>query len=173
MDNINTNKDAHTMWVVMGVSGCGKSSIGAALAAQLNVPFVEGDDFHPPENVEKMSAGNPLDDQDRVQWLANLQAEIRTACAASGGVVLSCSALKRRYRDVLREAEPAIRFAHLSGARDLIFARMQSRQGHYMPLSLLDSQLSVLEPLQSDEAGLVLNIDEPPARLVESIFNAI
>ena len=172
MDNMNTGKKPHAMWVVMGVSGCGKSSIGAALATVLNVTFVEGDAFHPPENVAKMSAGTPLDDGDRVQWLANLQAEIRTACAQGGGVVLSCSALKRRYRDVLREAEPSIRFAHLSGERDLIFARMQSRQGHYMPLSLLDSQLSVLEPLQQDEAGLVLDINEPPARLVESILNA-
>ena len=166
----NKKTPAHTCWVVMGVSGCGKSSVGLALADALGAIFIEGDVFHPPANVAKMSAGIPLTDDDRAEWLVNLQNEIRAARAQGGGVVLSCSALKRRYRDVLRAAEPDLRFAHLNGERDLIFARMQKRVGHYMPLSLLDSQLASLEALQADEAGLQLDINQPLSQLVEVIL---
>ena len=155
----------------MGVSGCGKSSVGKALALALKVPFVEGDEFHPASNVEKMKAGIPLDDQDRVQWLHNLQDEIRAARPA-GGVVVSCSALKRNYRDVLRAAEADLQFAHLAGERALIAARMQARVGHYMPIGLLDSQLSALQALEADEAGLVLDIRHDPAALVAAILAA-
>lgn len=156
-------------WVVMGVSGCGKSTVGQALAAANGVPFVEGDEFHPPANVAKMSAGMALDDADRADWLLALQAQIRAAAQRGEGLVVSCSALKRRYRDLLRQGDPALRFAHLHGPKELIAARMQARVDHYMPTSLLDSQFSALEPLQADEAGIQLNIASPPADLVAQI----
>lgn len=156
-------------WVVMGVSGSGKSTVGNALAARLDVPFLEGDAFHPAANVSKMSAGIPLDDLDRAGWLAALAAEVKGARERGAGLVLSCSALKRRYRDLLRAADPDLRFAHLAGPRALIAQRMQDRPGHYMPPSLLDSQLGILEPLQADEAGLTLDITLAPAALVERI----
>lgn len=158
-------------WVVMGASGCGKSAVGSLLAGALGVPYVEGDDVHPPENVAKMAAGVPLDDADRAGWLAALRARIATARAQGGGLVVSCSALKRGYRDLLREGDPALRFAHLDGPREVLERRMQ-RPGHFMPPSLLDSQLRTLQPLQPDEAGIVLDIRQPLAVLVEQILQA-
>ena len=132
--------------------------------------FVEGDQYHSPENVAKMAAGTPLTDGDRVQWLASLQAEIRTAVDAGVGVVVSCSALKRRYRDLLRAGAPNLKFAHLVGDKDLIAGRMATRTGHYMPLSLLDSQLAALEPLADDEAGVRLDIRDAVPALVARIL---
>ncbi|WP_229263226.1 gluconokinase [Duganella dendranthematis] len=156
-------------WVVMGVSGCGKSTVGQALATANGVGFVEGDQFHPEANVAKMSAGVALNDDDRADWLLTLQAQIREARERGEGLVISCSALKRRYRDLLREGDPALRFAHLNGPKELIAARMQARVGHYMPTSLLDSQFRDLEPLQADEAGITLDIRIPPDDLVTQI----
>jgi gluconokinase len=156
-------------WVIMGVSGCGKSTIGAALAESLALPFLEGDEFHPADNVAKMSAGFPLDDGDRAGWLQALAAEIGQARARDAGLVLSCSALKRRYRDLLRQADPDLRFVHLQGPAALIAERMGKRTEHYMPSSLLDSQLRDLEPLQDDEAGIGLDITLPPSALVARI----
>lgn len=163
-------EDAPQRWVVMGVSGCGKSSVGIALAEALGVRFVEGDRYHSAANVAKMAAGTPLTDDDRAEWLLSLQAEIRTAVTAGVGIVVSCSALKRRYRDLLRAGDAGLRFAHLDGSRALIAERMAARQGHYMPLSLLDSQLATLEPLQADEAGLRLAIEEDVPVLVQAIL---
>jgi carbohydrate kinase (thermoresistant glucokinase family) len=156
-------------WVIMGVSGCGKSTIGAALAEAFGIPFLEGDEYHPTGNVTKMASGIPLDDGDRAGWLQVLADEISAARTSGTGLVLSCSALKRRYRDLLRQADPALRFVHLQGPGSLIETRLLARVGHYMPASLLDSQLSILEPLQADEAGLTLDIALPPAALVERI----
>lgn len=156
----------------MGVSGCGKSSIGQRLADALTVPFIEGDSFHSAQNVAKMAAGTPLTDDDRADWLQALQTQIRTARDNNTGLVLSCSALKRRYRDVLRAGDSGLRFAHLVGTRDLIAARMEARTGHYMPLSLLDSQLAVLEPLEADESGLSLDIRRQPQDLVNTILQS-
>jgi gluconokinase len=153
-------------WVVMGVSGCGKSEIGARLAEALGADFIEGDRFHPAANVRKMSAGIALDDADREGWLRQLAGELARACAAGRGVVLSCSALKRAYRDTLRSSGCALAFVHLSGKRKTLAARMGARAGHFMPLSLLDSQLRDLEPLQPDEDGIVLDIEEAPEALV-------
>lgn len=165
---------AHSLrWVIMGVSGSGKSTVGAALANHFAVPFLEGDAYHPAANVTKMTAGIPLDDDDRAGWLDALATEIGQARSAGRGLVLSCSALKRRYRDLLRTADPALRFVHLAGPRELIAVRMHGRPGHYMPPSLLDSQLSILEPLQADETGLTLDITLAPAALVERITNSI
>ena len=156
----------------MGVSGCGKSSIGQRLADALQVPFIEGDSFHSAQNVAKMAAGRPLTDDDRAGWLQALQTQIRNARTNNTGLVLSCSALKRRYRDVLRAGDSTLRFAHLLGTRDLIAARMEARTGHYMPLSLLDSQLAVLEPLEADESGLSLDIRRQPQDLVNTILQS-
>ena len=159
-------------WVVMGVSGCGKSEVGQRLAHALGVDFLEGDAFHSASNVAKMAAGIPLDDDDRAGWLRALQGEIAMARAQGKGLVLACSALKRRYRDLLRAADPNLRFAHLSGPRDLIAERMLARTAHYMPASLLDSQLRDLEPLQQDEAGLLLDIGKAPPVLTEEILHS-
>ena len=159
-------------WVVMGVSGSGKSTVGAALANYFAIPFLEGDAYHPADNVSKMTAGIPLDDEDRAGWLDALAGEIGMARSQGRGLVLSCSALKRRYRDLLRVADPALRFVHLAGPRELIAERMHGRPGHYMPPSLLDSQLSILEPLQADEAGLTLDITLAPTVLVDRITSS-
>ena len=160
-----------TRWVVMGVCGAGKSEIGARLAAAMGVPFLEGDRFHPAQNIAKMSAGIPLNDADRAGWLAALGAEIRASRRRGEGLVLSCSALKRRYRDLLRNADPGLRFAHLDGARAILEQRTAERAGHYMPASLLDSQLHDLEPLQADEAGLRLDLAQTPQQLVAAILD--
>jgi gluconokinase len=164
-----TRQASNGRWVVMGVSGCGKSTIGAALAHAFDVPFLEGDDFHPADNVTKMKAGVPLDDNDRAGWLQVLAAEIRQAREQGKGLVLSCSALKRHYRDLLRQADPDLQFVHLNGPRPLIAKRMQARVGHYMPPSLLDSQFGILEPLHGDESGFTLDIALPPPDLVAHI----
>ena len=173
MDNLSSRQEQEPgqalRWVIMGVSGCGKSTVGQALASALGVPFVEGDQFHSASNVTKMSDGIALTDEDRFDWLRTLQAKIRDAQQRGTGLVLSCSALKRRYRDLLREGDPALRFAHLQGPRELIAERMHARVGHYMPTSLLESQMRDLEPLQADEAGLPLDIGVAPALLVAQI----
>ena len=149
--------------VVMGVSGCGKSTVGAALARELGVEFVEGDAFHPPENVARMAAGVALTDADRAGWLQLLAAHI--AQAAPRGVVVSCSALKRAYRDVLRQSA-AIRFVWLDLPRAALEARMAVRTGHYMPPSLLASQLATLEPPQPDEDAIGVDGTQPVDAIV-------
>jgi gluconokinase len=154
----------------MGVSGCGKSEIGQRLAGRLSCAYVEGDDDHPAANVEKMSAGIALQDDDRRDWLLILQARIRTARETGNSLVLSCSSLKRRYRDLLRAGDPGLIFVHLSGTRDLIARRMQARPGHFMPLALLDSQFRDLEPLQQDEKGIAIDIDAAPEHMVEQVL---
>ncbi|TXF96912.1 gluconokinase [Massilia arenae] len=159
-----------TAWIVMGVSGCGKSSIGAKLAFELGVPFIEGDAFHSEANVAKMSAGVPLTDDDRRDWLLNLRDKL---AAREGGAVLSCSSLKRAYRDLLRSGGGDVRFAHLAGPREVLLERVSNRPGHYMPPSLLDSQLSTLEPLQPDEAGITLDIRDSQEQLVAQILASV
>lgn len=157
-------------WVVMGVSGSGKSSVGQQLAQALQRPFIEGDAYHSPANIARMSAGIALSDADRADWLAALGEEIRRARHAHGGYVLSCSALKRHYRDHLRAADPQLRFAHLHGETALLAQRMAGRNAHFMPPSLLASQLAALQPLQADEAGIVLDIRHSTAELVHTIL---
>ena len=157
-------------WIVMGVSGCGKSEIARRLAARLGIDFIEGDHFHPPANIEKMAAGIPLTDADRHGWLLRLQQQLRQAAAAGRAVVLSCSALKRRYRDLLRAGDPDAIFIHLYGERALIAARMRQRHGHFMPSAMLDSQLTTLEPPQQDERFLQVDIRPPPDAIVDRIL---
>ncbi len=147
--------------VVMGVSGSGKSSLASELARRLSVPFIEGDALHPAANVEKMASGVPLTDADRMPWLG----QIGGALAASlheGGAVATCSSLKRAYRDVLRECVgPDLRFVHLVGSRALLLNRMKERKGHFMPVSLLDSQLADLEMPSADENVITVDCAEP------------
>ncbi|MEV5300093.1 gluconokinase [Amycolatopsis methanolica] len=153
-----------TVIVVMGVAGSGKTTVGSALAERLGVEYAEADAFHPPANIAKMSSGHPLDDEDRWPWLHAIAAWISDH-QATGGVV-SSSALKRRYRDVLRTGGD-VWFLHLDGPRDVLAERMQGRTGHFMPVSLLDSQLADLEPLETDERGLIADILEAPSAIVD------
>jgi gluconokinase len=143
--------------VVMGVSGSGKSTVGAALAQRLRVPFGDGDDLHPPENVAKMTAGQPLNDDDRSPWLDAIGQWL--ADHHDGGV-MSCSALKRKYRDQLRRHCADVEFLHLSGSPEVISKRQASRPGHFMPASLLQSQFATLEPLEPDEHGIAIDVDQ-------------
>jgi len=147
--------------VIMGVSGCGKTTLGRELAAALDVPFVEGDALHPPANVAKMSAGIPLDDSDREPFLTRV-AEALVAARPRGAVV-SCSALKRSYRDLIRERAGAVTFVWPRLPRAELAARLTQRRDHYMPVSLLDSQLAALEPPAEDEHAIVLDGAEPTA----------
>jgi gluconokinase len=157
-----------TTIVVMGVSGSGKSTVAATLVDRLGWEFAEGDDFHPPANVEKMRAGHPLDDEDRWPWLRSLAAWIGEHERAGRSVVVTCSALKRSYRDLLREGHPSVWFAHVTASPELIRDRMEHRTGHYMPASLLDSQLATLEPLRDDEPGArVSGAGSPPSVVTE------
>jgi gluconokinase len=142
--------------VVMGVSGCGKSSVGIELAGRLGWRFLDGDDFHPAANVAKMASGQALDDRDREGWLARLRKELAMARGRGERVVLACSALKRAYRDELRRGDGGLRFVHLAPGRAWLERRVAEREGHFMPAALLDSQLALLEALGEDEAGVVV-----------------
>ncbi|WP_243741305.1 gluconokinase [Streptomyces sp. 8K308] len=155
----------------MGVAGSGKTTVGPLLADRLGVPYAEADDFHPPANIAKQSAGIPLDDDDRAPWLDAIGAWAHEH-AGSGGVV-SCSALKRAYRDRLRAAAPGIFFVHLAGDRELIGDRMAARTDHFMPLSLLDSQFAALQPLEDDEAGVAIDIATGPEDIVRRALEAV
>ncbi|WP_405521747.1 gluconokinase [Streptomyces canus] len=157
--------------VVMGVAGTGKTTIGPLLAARLGVPYAEGDDFHPPANIAKMSAGTPLTDEDRRPWLDAIGSWAHGR-AELGGVV-SCSALKRSYRDRLRAEAPGVVFVHLAGDRSLIEDRMSHRQGHFMPTALLDSQFATLQPLQEDEAGVVVDVSGSPEEIAGRAAKAL
>lgn len=159
------------LYIVMGVSGCGKTTIGSALAGALTLEFVEGDDYHPPENVRRMAAGIPLTDADRAGWLRALAERLTAARVAGAGLVMSCSALKRAYRDVLRAgARPdEVRFVFLEGNRALIGERLAERRGHYMPAALLDSQFATLERPSPDEQAWVCDIAQPPADIVAAL----
>ncbi|BBY83365.1 gluconokinase [Mycolicibacterium pulveris] len=150
----------------MGVSGSGKSTVGAALAQRLRVPFADADDFHPPANIAKMTSGEPLDDDDRRPWLDAIGEWL--AERGERGGVMSCSALKRIYRDQLRRHCPSVEFVHLSGTPEVIGRRQASRPGHFMPASLLESQFATLEPLNSDEDGITIDVDQSIDSIVET-----
>jgi len=150
----------------MGVSGCGKSSAGRQLALTLNLDFIEGDDAHSTANIAKMAAGQPLNDADRLDWLRQLTATIRAAREQGTGLVLSCSALKRTYRDILRNGNPDTFFVHLQGEQTVIAERLRARSNHFMPAALLDSQFADLELLAPDEAGITLSVDRSCEDLV-------
>ena len=157
--------DASPLVVVMGISGVGKSAVGHELADRFGVEYVDGDDFHSEANIAKMSAGTPLTDDDRWPWLEDIGRWLAQH-GADGGVV-SCSALRRVYRDVLTDAAPRTLFLHLTGSHDLIRSRMEGRD-HFMPLSLLESQEKTLEPLQDDERGWDFDITPSPPEIVDA-----
>lgn len=166
-----TGSEASPVWhlVFMGVSGSGKTTVAVAVRDILGWDFAEGDDFHPPANVDKMSAGFPLTDADRWPWLESLAAWTRERDAAGKPTLLSCSALKRRYRDVLRTGGEHTFFVHLHGDKGTLLQRMGERE-HFMPPSLLESQLDTLEPLGPDEAGMLLDIAHPPDRIARMVL---
>ncbi len=153
----------------MGVSGSGKSTVGAALARRLRVPFVDADALHPPVNIAKMTAGEPLDDEDRRPWLERVGEWLAGHC--DGGVV-SCSSLKRAYRDQLRAHCPDVEFLHLSGSPELIGGRLAARRGHFMPAALLRSQFEALEPLGADEAGVTVDAGRGVEAVVDDFVAA-
>lgn len=165
-----------THLVVMGVAGSGKSTIAAALSQQLGWACAEADEFHPQTNIQKMSRGIPLQDEDRWPWLQQIQNWMTTQAKAGKSTVLTCSALKQRYRQLLAQAEGRVLFLHLHGEADLIGQRMQGREGHFMPPTLLPSQLATLEPLSDDElatGSLRLDISKSPEELVSTIVASL
>jgi gluconokinase len=159
--------------VVMGVSGCGKSTVGTRLARELGATFLDADDFHPPDNVERMRAGMALTDAERAPWLDALTARLLAAGAADEKVVLACSALKRSYRDALRRGAPALTLVHLTGSPALLAERVTARPGHYMPPTLLPSQLATLEPPAADERAITLDVAAPTDALVAAILKHV
>ncbi|MEJ2759510.1 MAG: gluconokinase [Anaerolineales bacterium] len=156
--------------VVMGVSGCGKTSVGSALAEALGWAFYDGDDYHPPANVEKMSHGIPLDDADRQPWLERLHRLIASSLAEGHSLVVACSALKERYRQTLRGDLGPVRYVYLQGDFDLIHARMEDRSGHYMQPEMLRSQFRALEP---PEDALTVSVRPPVEKIVENILEKL
>lgn len=159
--------------IVMGVTGSGKSTIGTLLAARLGLAFIDGDDLHPEANRQKMSAGIPLDDSDRAPWLAEIGRVIAERLAEGSPIVVACSALKRRYRDALREQVPTLLFVHLQGRTDVIADRLGERRNHFMPPGLLDSQIDALEPLEEDEAKILADVSLSPDELVNSVLDRL
>jgi gluconokinase len=159
-----------TAIVVMGVAGSGKSTVGQVLARRLGWAFAEADDFHSAANVAKMASGTPLTDEDRRPWLESIRTWID---ANPGDSVVTCSALRRSYRDILRGAEANVRFLHLSGTQQNLAARMAARTSHFMPTGLLASQLATLEPLEGDEDGVVIEITGTPEEIVTNAMTAL
>jgi gluconokinase len=160
---------ASHLYVVMGVAGSGKSTVGAAFAKALGVSFVEGDQYHPAENVQRMALGIPLTDKDRLPWLSALATRIREAKLAGTGLVIACSALKRSYRDILRAEAPEVRFIYLKGDRALVATRLAGRRGHFMPASLLDSQFATLEEPSPEENAWVCDISRASQDIVNDL----
>ena len=156
--------------VVMGVSGCGKTAAGAALAKALGARFIEGDRLHPPENVERMARGEPLTDELRAGWLEAVGQALRAAVLGDEGAVAACSALKRIYRDRLKRSEPSIVFIHLVISREEAFRRVANRRGHYMPASLVDSQFATLEPPGADENAFSVSAERPVEEIVMAVM---
>jgi gluconokinase len=157
----------------MGVSGSGKSTVGAMLAGRLGWAYAEADDFHPAANVAKMHAGVPLTDDDRRPWLHAIAEWMDTTAAAGGAAVVTCSALRRSYRDYLSAGRPYARLVYLEGDKDLIARRLAARQGHFFPARLLDSQFSELEPPQPDEHVLTMSAAQMPVRIVDEIVTKL
>ncbi|KAJ54610.1 hypothetical protein ACMU_15950 [Actibacterium mucosum KCTC 23349] len=155
----------------MGVSGCGKSSVGAAVAARIGASFIDGDDLHPQSNIDKMASGQPLNDHDRAPWLVKVGATLKQADETT---IIGCSSLKRAYRHIIRTtAAGPVQFLFLDGSREVLLGRMTSRPGHFMPASLLDSQLATLERPGADENAHIFDIDQPFNTLVDTVVTRI
>ncbi|WP_121254232.1 gluconokinase [Nocardioides ferulae] len=162
-----------TVLVVMGVSGCGKSTVGEGLSERLGWPFLEGDSLHPPENVAKMESGQPLTDDDRWPWLERIADWIEERHDAGEDGVVTCSALKRSYRKVLDRRGDGVVFVFLHGERETLEARMRARTGHFMPASMLASQLETLEPPGADEPAIPVAIEQSPEEIVQQVVTAL
>jgi gluconokinase len=158
---------------MMGVSGSGKSTIADKLAERIGWKYEDGDKFHPPSNVAKMSAGHPLTDEDRWPWLQAIAAEIDRACAAGEHAVIACSALKRAYRDILVHGRNDVRIVYLRGTQALIAARLARRKHHFMPADLLASQFKTLEPPEASENAVTVSIDAPVEAIVDDIVRQL
>lgn len=165
-------RPALTALIVMGVSGSGKSTIAADLARRLGWPMIEGDDLHPPANIDKMSQGIPLDDDDRKPWLETIAQRIDAWRQAGVQGVVTCSSLKRAYRDILRAGHADVRFVYLNGSYDLLYGRMQHRTRHFMPPALLQSQFDTLEVPGPDEA-IAVSIDQPEQAVVDEALKQL
>lgn len=160
--------------VVMGVSGCGKSSVGEAIAAHYGIPYIEGDAMHPPANIAKMSAGTPLNDEDRWPWLDALAERLKVESAVCGGAVATCSALKSAYRDRIQAGSgPQTRFIFLDSARQTLERNLAGRKGHFMPPSLLDSQLATLEAPYGEARAIIIDGNLPFDNVVNSIVTTL
>ncbi|RMI06708.1 gluconokinase [Cellulomonas triticagri] len=159
--------------VVMGVSGSGKTTTAQILADRLNWPYAEADEFHPQANIDKMSAGTPLTDEDRWPWLRAMRDWLTEQAAEGRSTIVTCSALKVAYRDVLREAEGRVRFVHLDGTIESIGDRMSGRAGHFMPTSLLPSQFQTLQPLTDDEDGVVVPVEVSPQSVADAALREL
>jgi len=159
--------------VVMGVSGCGKSTVARRLAERTGFLFADADDYHSDENVERMRRGVPLNDADRIPWLNRLAWWLAHQDRLGRSTVLACSALRRKYRDILRSGVPRLEFVHLDGPMHVIQLRLAHRAGHYMPASLLESQYDALEPLQPDEHGIVLELARTPDELADQAIQQL
>jgi carbohydrate kinase (thermoresistant glucokinase family) len=155
--------------VVMGVSGSGKSTVGRLLAQTLRMPFQDGDELHPPDNIARMAAGVPLTDADRQDWLAAIGKRLAAAGGRRDGVVVACSALKRAYRDQLRAVAPDLRLVYLQGPAPLLAERLAARRDHYMPASMLPSQLAALESPGSDEGAIAVDVAQSPEAIVQAV----
>lgn len=165
------NSPANPPMIVMGVSGCGKSTVGKMLAEALGSTFTDGDDLHPASNREKMAAGHPLEDADRQPWLATIGHALSRSTESGTPAIIACSALKRSYRDLLRAHEPATLFIHLHGAADLIQNRLDERSHAYMPSILLTSQLNTLEAIEADETAIEVDVSQSPEDIVALVAN--
>ena len=162
-----------TALVIMGPSGVGKSTTAELIAARLGWPFAEADEFHPKANIDKMTSGIALNDADRAPWLASIRDWISREATSGVSTVLTCSALKRSYRDVLREAGARVRFVALEADQDLVSSRLELRKGHYMPKSLLQSQFADFQPLEADEDGISVPVIAPPEEVVKTILDEL
>ena len=159
--------------VVMGVSGSGKSTVAALLASRTGCALADGDDFHPASSIAAMAAGRPLDDTLRAPWLAAIASWLAERAARGECAVVSCSALTRAYRDILRGAGPDVRIVHLAGPRELVAQRLAARRGHFMPLELLDSQYAALEPLAPDEPGITVDLTSTPDQIADEVLHTL
>ena len=159
--------------VAMGVSSSGKTSTGKALARRLHAPFLDGDDFHSPDNKKKMGAGTPLSDDDRWPWLGDLARSLHEAAERKGVAIGACSALKRAYRDIVVGDRPDVGLVHLRGSRELIGRRMAARKGHFMPTALLDNQFATLQEPAPEERAIAVDIGGTPAEIVEEILRLL
>lgn len=163
----------HAHLVVMGVSGSGKSTIAEKLADRLERPFAEADEFHPQANIDKMTAGRELSDDDRWPWLRAMRDWLSERTAADEPAIVTCSALRRVYRDVLREADGTVLFVHLSGDPEVVEHRIGGRRGHFMPAALLPSQYATLEPLDPDEAGVTVSVESDPEQIAVDVLDRL